>query len=163
MNRLQKSRSLWLLGIFLAGIILVTFFNRWGWSDQFCLNNGDVRTCIFGVPISCREIPEIQRNTITAAASRAGIPHLWVTSRWANSYSTLYQDASTWEAVDPKILPLILDDISSPIKRGLSPAYVECRDIVPFGMAAIDENGVEIDWKTNAEVRRFCTRHGYMP
>jgi hypothetical protein len=166
MNTFPRIRNLWVAGMVLAGIAgmaLLMIPQRWCWSDRYCLDNGDIRRCFCAIPISREEIPEVQRNILIAACERANIPHIWVSSNWANRYQQLYEDASTWEAVDPKILTLILEDVSTQAKQGRSPAYAESRDIVPFGKAAIDQHGGDIDWKTNPEVIRFCLRYGYIP
>jgi hypothetical protein len=163
-------KRIMLCGLALA--IAIPLFTEFGKTAQIRLDTGDLRWCIWGMPVGFEDMPEPYRGRILAASQGSTV----LRAKWrtcaiyplptSNNPDSMcrrfYREASAWCSVDPTIARFALEDIATYINNTKAQwslpdsIWILGPDVVSWGTGQ-----VTADWRTNHMVQMYCEQRGY--
>src|SRR5262249_30049256 len=110
-----------------CGLFVATLVTGRGWTGQIRLDCGDLRYCLFGIPLTYDSMPEPWRSSLIAVVKASPVARpVWrtcVTYPLPTSNNSdrmcrrFYCDAAAWVAIDPAIARFAVEDIADYINK----------------------------------------------
>jgi len=137
-------------------------------SGEIRIDTGDLRYCWRGVPLEYRRMPEPERSSLFALASRhPAVPAQWATCvRYPKSYTNnpdfeyrgYYREVAIWAEVDPMIARWAMEDVADHIEKRATRNFYSV-----LSFRVVDQGKVNPDWRDMEAVKDYCLQHGYVP